>query len=80
MQELEQKGYGWLEKEVYHDCRLVDFLFSSTNTNAASGVLDTFRQQQFDEVSAAGFPTRKQEQWKYTDLSYLAADNFNLGR
>jgi Fe-S cluster assembly protein SufD len=30
-------------------------------------------------LDAAGWPTRRREQWRYTDLEPLAADNFELG-
>ena len=30
------------------------------------------------ELGAAGWPTRRREQWRYTDLEPLAADDFDL--
>ena len=38
------------------------------------------RQEAFDRVVQLGFPTRRTEAWKYTDVSALAAQVFTHGR
>jgi Fe-S cluster assembly protein SufD len=42
--------------------------------------LRNWRQQQLAQFLAQGFPTRRQENWRYTDLSLLEKQNFLLAR
>jgi len=40
--------------------------------------LNHYRQQQRDAFIENGLPTRKNERWKYTDLSFLTNTNFSI--
>src|SRR5262245_14701513 len=42
----------------------------------APGWLIEYRQQHWDAFLKNGFPTRKDERWKYTDLSFLTNRQF----
>jgi Fe-S cluster assembly protein SufD len=39
--------------------------------------LQCLRQQSLDHFTATGFPSRKEEHWKYTDLSFLSKQIFS---
>jgi Fe-S cluster assembly protein SufD len=41
-----------------------------------SDFLGAYRQQQFDQFSRRGLPSRREEAWKYTDLSFLEKTSF----
>lgn len=42
--------------------------------------LKQFRQAQWDAFIKNGLPTRKDERWKYTDLSFLANQSFSIAK
>ena len=42
--------------------------------------LESLRQRGFDRFSAAGFPTTRDEDWRFTNVSPIAQTNFQLSR
>ena len=38
--------------------------------------LDKIREKNFKKFQEEGFPTKKEEQWKYTDLKTIINNNF----
>lgn len=46
--------------------------------NSSTARIFDLRRQQFENFKAKGFPTRKNENWKYTDLAFLAKKEFAL--
>jgi len=38
--------------------------------------LDNIRKKSFQKFETQGFPTKKQEHWKYTDLKNIINNNF----
>ena len=42
--------------------------------------LQTLRQEGFDRFSATGFPTTRDEDWRFTNISAIAQTNFQLSR
>ena len=52
--------------DLYRECRQMIFDHSSTLLNAQ-------RDAAFERFVSAGFPTRKVERYKYTDLQQLMA-------
>ena len=45
-------------------------------TNLASKELDSIRIKNFKKFEIHGFPTKKQEHWKYSDLKTIINNNF----
>lgn len=45
--------------------------------SAGDNFLGTFRQQQFAQFKQRGLPSRREEAWKYTDLSFLEKNSFH---
>ena len=44
----------------------------------SSDVMNAVRDAAFERFAASGFPTRKQERYKYTDMQALFAPNYGL--
>ena len=57
--------------DLYRECRQMIFDHSSSLMNAQ-------RDAAFERFAAAGFPTRKVERYKYTDLQQLMAPDYGL--
>ncbi len=53
-------------------------VFAKHNANTNSPVLKSIQQKGLDEFRAHGFPTRRMENWKYTDVKPLASQAFEL--
>ena len=45
--------------------------------NLISKELDILRNNHFKKFQAKGLPSKKQEEWKYTDLKTIISNNFN---
>ena len=45
-------------------------------TNFCFKELNNIRKKSFQNFEARGFPTKKQEHWKYTDLKNIVNNNF----
>lgn len=43
----------------------------------SNGALHHLKREAIEKFSGQGFPTTKDEEWKYTNLSQMLADNFN---
>ena len=48
--------------------------FKKSNTSLLE--LDKIREENFKKFQEEGFPTKKEEQWKYTDLKTIINNNF----
>ena len=48
--------------------------FQKSNLNFEK--LDNIRIENFNKFKTQGFPTRRQEHWKYTDLNKIINNNF----
>ena len=45
-------------------------------SNITSKELDAIRTKNFENFEKKGYPTKKQEHWKYTDLKTIINNNF----
>lgn len=52
--------------------------FAKHNANQKSPILESIQQKGMDEFRTLGFPTRRMENWKYTDVKPVASQSFNL--
>ena len=57
--------------DLYKECR--DMIFSHS-----SDVMNAVRDEAFERFAAIGFPTRKEERYKYTDMAKLFAPDYGL--
>ena len=46
-------------------------------SNTSSKELENIRNENFKKFEVSGFPSKKQEHWKYTDLKTIISNNFN---
>ena len=46
-------------------------------TNQSDSELDSIRIKNFDIFQKKGFPSKKEENWKYTDLKTILYNNLN---
>ncbi len=47
------------------------------NPHKADAAIQLYKQQQLSKIIARGFPTRREEAWKYTDVSFLENSSFS---
>ena len=57
--------------DLYNECR-------SMICNHSADAMNVVRDRAFDDFKRLGFPTKKVERYKYTDVSALFAPNYGL--
>ena len=74
--ELEEKGYSWLENDTLPE-QLTSLLENSMEENED---IRSLRLNAFDSFKKLGFPTKKDEDWRFTNFSNIQNGYFRLSR
>ena len=75
--EIEQKGYSWLEKMINFEKQFSNLLDYNPTTDSR---LRTLRTQAFERFIKTGLPTKKWEEWQFTDFSVLNKEKFRINQ
>src|SRR5690349_14452446 len=52
--------------------------FAASSAFLQQSWLQAFRTQQLEKFLTRGFPTRREEEWKYIDVTYLEKNHFSI--